>query len=365
MNSKRTTLVLTVPLPLRTGRAAIAPASLLCLLTLLATVFTARPAQATQVLLVASGFDTVGKYDAVTGAAINVPFFWAPSAHSMVLDQYNHLFVAGDGVSEYNATTGATINANFITGLYNPTFLALDGNNHLFVSNDGSSNIVGEYDATTGATINASFIQDLVSSPGLYNPHGVAVDNKNHLFVADHNANTVGEYDATTGATINAAFIKSQGQGLHNPDVLLLDGHNHLLVGDNYDTDTVGMYDATTGATINAALVPGLNGGTAALALDGNNHLFVANYNRSVGEYDATTGATINENFIAGPSYISGLAFVTAVPEPSTFALAAVGFLSLFVRARQRSRHPGHSRQDRMVCWSVFCDDRISGGKFA
>ena len=44
------------------------------------------------------------------------------------------------------------------------------------------------------------------------------------------------------------------------------------------------------------------SGGTVALALDGSNHLFVANYNLSVGEYDATTGATINENFVTrGP----------------------------------------------------------------
>ena len=52
----------------------------------------------------------------------------------MVVDQYNHLFVSGNGtVGEYNATTGATINANFITGLsFPPHALALDGNNHLF-----------------------------------------------------------------------------------------------------------------------------------------------------------------------------------------------------------------------------------------
>ncbi len=349
MNTKRITLLLAA-LPLRTGRVAIGAASLLCLVTLLATAFTARPAQAQPALLVASN-NTGGKYDAVTGAAINVSFFSPPGAgfYPMVVDQYHHLFVAGNGnggsiVSEYNATTGATINANFITiGFTDVWGLALDGNNHLFVSeNGGSSNIVGKYDATTGATINASFIQDLVSPVGLSNAHGVAVDNKNHLFVTDNNANTVGEYDATTGATINAAFIKSQGQGLHDPQVLLLDGLNHLFVGDNYDTATVGMYDATTGATINAAFVPGLSGGTWALALDGSNHLFVGNDNSfdGVGEYDATTGATINEHFITGLHYSNGpgLAFVAGVPEPSAFVLAGIGFVSLLTYFRQRRR---------------------------
>jgi hypothetical protein len=340
MITKQITRVLAA-LPLRTGRVSIVPASLQCLVTLLAAAFAAGPAQAQPGLLVASN-NTGGKYAAVTGAVINPSFFSPPGAgfYPMVVDQYNHFFVAGIGtggsvVSEYNATTGATINLNFITiGLTNVWGLALDGNNHLFVSENGGDNtVVGKYDATTGATINASFIQDLVNPVGLANAHGVAADNKNHLFVTDSNANTVGEYDATTGATINAAFIKSQGQGLHDPQVLLLDGHNHLFVGDNYDTATVGEYDATTGATINAAFVPGLSGGTWALALDGSNHLFVGNDNsvNGVGEYDATTGVAINEHFITGLHYSNGpgLAFVTPVPEPSTFVLAAFGFVGV------------------------------------
>ena len=65
------------------------------------------------------------------------------------------------------------------------------------------------------------------------------------------------------------------------------------------------IYNATTGATINATFITsaqGLNGSSAAL-LDGNNHLFVANYNiNSVGEYDATTGATIATCAVGDPS---------------------------------------------------------------
>ena len=62
-------------------------------------------------------------------------------------------------VGEYNATTGAAINANFITGLNGPDGLALSGNN-LFVANVRSGT-VGEYNATTGAAINANFITGL------------------------------------------------------------------------------------------------------------------------------------------------------------------------------------------------------------
>jgi len=69
-------------------------------------------------------------------------------------------------VGEYDAKTGAAISPSFITGLSEPSGLAVKGNT-LFVANFGGT--VGEYDATTGAAINASFIT------GLSEPSGLAV----------------------------------------------------------------------------------------------------------------------------------------------------------------------------------------------
>src|SRR5438270_540903 len=99
------------------------------------------------------------------------------------------LFVANrsnNTVGEYNATTGATINAAFVNGqgLSTPVALTMDGNNHLFVANF-SSNTVGEYDATTGATINAAFI----SGQGLNAPIALALDGNNHLFALNNGNN--------------------------------------------------------------------------------------------------------------------------------------------------------------------------------
>jgi len=88
----------------------------------------------------------------------------------------NHVFVTdffGNTVGEYNAATGAAINLRFITGLDEPDGLTVSGNT-LFVSSFGSglaqpSGKVGEYDATTGTAVNASFIT------GLNGPTGLAV----------------------------------------------------------------------------------------------------------------------------------------------------------------------------------------------
>src|SRR5439155_1443830 len=71
-------------------------------------------------------------------------------------------------IGEYNATTGAPINSSFISWLDFPTGIALFGGN-LFVANAGN-NTIGEYNATTGATINSSCI-----SSGLNNPAGIVV----------------------------------------------------------------------------------------------------------------------------------------------------------------------------------------------
>ena len=72
-------------------------------------------------------------------------------------------------IGEYNATTGATINSSFIfSGLNSPQGIAISGGN-LFVTNFLNSTI-GEYNATTGATINSSFI-----SSGLNRPFGIVV----------------------------------------------------------------------------------------------------------------------------------------------------------------------------------------------
>jgi hypothetical protein len=71
---------------------------------------------------------------------------------------------AAGTVGKYDATTGAVINVNFITRLSDPEGLAVLGID-LFVGNhnfgSGGAGSVGEYDATTGAAINANFITGL------------------------------------------------------------------------------------------------------------------------------------------------------------------------------------------------------------
>ena len=91
----------------------------------------------------------------------------------------NTLFVAqqaSNTVGTYNATTGAAINPSFITGLSGPQALAVLSStlvpDSLFVVNIGvpvgpGTGTIGKYDATTGAVINAGFITGLTSPAGI------------------------------------------------------------------------------------------------------------------------------------------------------------------------------------------------------
>ena len=94
----------------------------------------------------------------------------------------------------------------------------------------------------------------------------------------------------------------------------------------------VGEY-STSGTPINASLITGLPY-TSGLAISGNNLFEVNYYGGTVGEY-TTLGATVNADLISGLNSPWSIA-VEATPEPSTWALMALGLgCGLFLRHRR------------------------------
>jgi DNA-binding beta-propeller fold protein YncE len=309
----------------------------LCTLLLGIATLWATPGSALAQLYVSqSTTNTVGKYDATTGAPINANFIAGlsrPLGLALSADG-TALFVANnsnDTVGKYSATTGAAINANFITFLSAPLSsaplgLALSGNGTaLFVENANPTPIpsftVGEYNAITGAPINANLIRGLGGSTELaLSGDGAA------LFVPSTSlftGTTIGEYNATTGAAINTNFIT----GLLNAIGLTLSGDGTALLVANNSSGTIGKYNATTGAAINTNFITGLNG-PLGLAVSGNN-LFVGGIfmpnglpipgTGAVGKYDATMGVAVSANFITGLND-SPLLAIAATPTPTPTA---------------------------------------------
>ncbi|HEX4146566.1 MAG TPA: choice-of-anchor Q domain-containing protein [Pirellulales bacterium] len=237
------------------------------------------------------------------------------SANALVVSG-GDLFVAdGDTIGQYNATTGATINPSLVTGLDDPAGIAVSGGD-LFVANYFAG-MIGEYDATTGATINASFVS------GLSYPSAIAVSGGD-LFVTDNYSGTIGEYDATTGATINASLVSGlsgmSGLAVSGGDLFVASAFSGLIDYDDPD-GTISEYNATTGATINASLITGLTT-PGDIAVSGGN-LYVAS-DGSIGEY-TLSGATINAALIAGsggPFALSGSNVIAAHFDPQLVTAA-------------------------------------------
>jgi len=159
---------------------------------------------------------------------------------------------------------------------------------------------VGEYDAVTGAAINVNVVSFATTQPR----YGIAVDGNNQLFAStrDVPANGVSVFNTSTGATINAHFIDAPTS---RPFQIAVDDNNHLFVAD-YNNNCVSEYDATTGATINPLFISGA--APYGLLTDHSNHLFVSYFSGSVGEYNATTGAAINASFVSGINNPFGMA---------------------------------------------------------
>jgi hypothetical protein len=307
-----------------------------CTLLLGITALWAMPSRAhAQIYVSELSTNTVGEYDATTGAPINANLITGVIQPEGLLVSGNTLFVSsgisnGGYVGTYNATTGAPINPQFITsGVNDPGGLALLGNT-LFVTNNGIW--ISTYDATTGFPINNPFIQ------GLTNPYGLLLSGNNLYVSQDFGAtNSVGEYNASNGAPINAQLIVTNPNGAYQ---VALSGNNLFVAG--YQQRTVGEYDATTGAVINANFITGLLfplgvavvGNTLYVTQDGG----ATPGSSFISTYDATTGAVINANFITGlngPRYIA----VASVPEPSTWSMIAAGSVALLgITLRKKHR---------------------------
>ena len=169
-----------------------------------------------------TGNNTIGVYDATTGATIDSSFISGLRFAGGIAASGGNLFVVNDSdtIGKYSATTGAMIDRSFISSGSFASDIAVSGGNLFVTISNTLDNRIGKFNATTGATIDDSFI----SFPAINSaPRGMAISGEN-LFVtllgeSDDPLNMVGLYNAATGATIDTSFISS---GLNVPEGIVV-----------------------------------------------------------------------------------------------------------------------------------------------
>lgn len=248
----------------------------------------------------------------------------------LAFDKSGNLYVAnyyGTTVSEYNSG-GTLVNAAFASAGIGSEGLAFDSRGNLYVANVNGT--VSEFNSS-GQLINANFVSSLNGPLPLNRIDGLAFDNSGNLYVA-YMVGPIAKFDSN-GNLINASFATSS-----EPFDVAFDKSGNLYASNYSSTSsgTVSKFDAN-GNLINASFASGLTG-AAGLAFDSSGNLFVANINNNtVSEFDSSGRLihTISSPTLGAPTFIA----IQPVPEPSTWALLAVG-MTAFLGLRRRLAWP-------------------------
>jgi streptogramin lyase len=299
-------------------------------MALLISLSSAGPLRAVDLYVSSYSNNNVQKLDGTT--ASNASGWTNPSVTGAVgvgVDAAGYLYA----VSQTNGTlrkydsSGNRVNSFEVTGLSNPRGVAIDSSGNSYIAN-GTSGLVTVYDAS-GTQVNANLLGFAIGSP-----YGVALDSGN-LYVAAQSTGIVYKVDKTTGAS--ASGWTNIG-GYDSPTGLAVSSSGKLIVS-SYNGGYLTQFDASgtyvpwsngQGPRFNGGAMPGPEG----LAVEGDN-LYVSMQN-TVGKYSLTTALPVNGWTNPTINGADMIAVFVSVPEPSTYAMAAIATGVMAAIARRR-----------------------------
>ena len=300
-------------------------------MALLISLSSGGPLRAVDLYVSNYSTNSVQKLDGTT--ASNASGWTNPSVAGAVgvgVDAAGYLYA----VSQSNGTlrkydsSGNRVTSFEVTGLSNPRGVAIDSSGNSYIAN-GTSGLVSVYNAS-GTQVNADLLGFAVGSP-----YGVALDYSGNLYVAAQSTGIIYKVDKTTGANPGGW---SNITGYDSPTGLAVSSSGNLYVS-SYNGGYLTQFDATgtyvpwangQGPRFNGGALPGPEG----LAVEGDN-LYVSLQN-TVGKYSLTSGLPVNSWTNPTINGADMVAVFVSVPEPSTYALAAIATGVMAAVARRR-----------------------------
>ena len=312
------------------------------LVAALAMVFASLPmAGAVDILSVANiGNNTVTKYDAATGTYQST--FNSASAAYIAFDSSGNQYVTdygGNKVRKYDAA-GQQIWQRSEASLLAPLGIAFDSSGNFWVGNgqglryplstDQSTGVVNQFDSSGGFL--QAFTTNSIRGPFAENPvaDGLAFKNNGDLYISLFNTNQVAKYSSGVLST----FIIS---GLNSPGGIAFDSAGYLYVA-NSGANNIIKFDSS--GTPVQTISTNLNA-PRGIAFDSAGNLFAANAgNSTISKFDSSGGFL--SSISTGVNVPIGIAINSvAVPEPSTYALAAIASGVMAALARHRKARQG------------------------
>jgi sugar lactone lactonase YvrE len=243
------------------------------------------------------------------------------------------LFVANtSGGSIDELTSGGTL-STFATGLQNPSGLAFDSAGDLF-DTDFSGNAIYEFVNNHGTLSSTPTL--FVS--GLSHPTMLAFDSAGNMFETDASGNKINEFK-NTGGTLSATPI-TYASNIIDPFGLAFNAAGDLYVSYDSPSGTSGGVTEFLPGNSQKTILTGLVNPND-IAFDNAGDLFVMDAGNGDIDEVAANGTTSS---FATNAHVFGVAFqgiTLPVPEPSTWALAAMGAGALLIYRHQKTKKTG------------------------
>ena len=295
------------------------------LVAAVALLFAASPfAGAVDLLFVTLSDNTIVKYDTTgnVGATIQATqAFFATSnlnnPQGLVFDSSGNLYAAnygGNTISKFNSSGAYVSNIN--TFLNGPIGLAFDSSGNLYAANNSDSRI-NKY--------NSSGTYDSVINLNLNSPQGLAFASGN-LYAANYGDSTISKFNSSGGYVSNLGV-----PDVNSPTGLAFDISGNLYAA-NYGDNTISKFNSSGGFL--SQIMNNLNN-PKGLAFDISGNLYAANNgNNTISKYNSSGIFLTSWSTGVAPAFIAFQP--VSVPEPSTYALAAIATGVMAAVARRR-----------------------------